>query len=160
MTAKAGEDDTGRIRIIALGVMRRADGKMLLEKGHDAVKGETFYRPMGGGVEFGETGRAALTREFLEETGCAVEVADFLGTVENIFVYEGMPGHQLVLLYACSFRDPAHTQGTTVPRIDDDGAEACWRSFDEIRAEGARLYPEGIAGLVGADPLRAQRDLM
>ena len=30
------------------------DGKILVGEGHDEVKKEAFYRPLGGGVDFGE----------------------------------------------------------------------------------------------------------
>jgi 8-oxo-dGTP pyrophosphatase MutT (NUDIX family) len=43
----------------------------LVAHGHDSVKSEDFYRPLGGGIEFGELSEAALRREIKEElAGC------------------------------------------------------------------------------------------
>jgi hypothetical protein len=44
-----------RSRIQALALVRRGD-RILVEKGRDEVKPETFYRLRGGTVEIGETG--------------------------------------------------------------------------------------------------------
>ena len=65
------EKPAPRTRVTALGLMRRSDGRLLLERGMDAAKGEAFYRAPGGGVEFGEYAAAALRREFMEELGSA-----------------------------------------------------------------------------------------
>lgn len=42
------------IRPIALAIPRRGDDLLVFEY-HDRSKGETFCRPLGGGIEFGET---------------------------------------------------------------------------------------------------------
>ena len=47
------------IRPIALAVPRRGDDLLVFE-GHDPTKGQTFYRPLGGGIDFGETAEAAV----------------------------------------------------------------------------------------------------
>ncbi|WP_072482389.1 NUDIX domain-containing protein [Amycolatopsis australiensis] len=54
------------IRPIVLGVIRRGDALLVFE-GRDDVKGETCYRPLGGGIEHGERSEDALRREFREE---------------------------------------------------------------------------------------------
>ncbi len=41
------------IRALAIGVIRRGD-ELLVYEGHDASKNKTFYRPLGGGIDFGE----------------------------------------------------------------------------------------------------------
>ena len=52
-----------RIRVLSLGIFRRGDSIFVAE-GFDQVKGETFYRPLGGGVEFGEQAADALVRAY------------------------------------------------------------------------------------------------
>ena len=54
------------IRPIVIGVAIRNDRVLAIE-GFDAHKGEHFFRPPGGGIEFGETSEGALRREFREE---------------------------------------------------------------------------------------------
>lgn len=55
----------GQIRVLALGVIKDGD-RIFVGYGYDPVKQQTFYRAMGGGVEFGETSYEALKREFQE----------------------------------------------------------------------------------------------
>ena len=72
---------TGKIRVIALGILQRADGKILLDKGYDSKKDECFYRPLGGGIEFGEKGDEALIREFKEEVNKDIEIIEAITAV-------------------------------------------------------------------------------
>ncbi|WP_207430025.1 NUDIX domain-containing protein [Sabulibacter ruber] len=64
-----------RIRVCGLLVQ---DDKLLLAR-HKAAFGEgAFWIPPGGGLNYGETVKACLKREFVEETGLEVEVGRFL----------------------------------------------------------------------------------
>ena len=56
------------IRIVALGAVLRGDD-LLVQEDELRSTGETFYRLLGGGVEFGEHSRDAVVREFGEELG-------------------------------------------------------------------------------------------
>ena len=51
----------------------------------DTVKGSAFARPLGGGIDFGETSQDAIVREIREELGAELTDARLLGIVENIF---------------------------------------------------------------------------
>ena len=51
----------GEIRVLALGIVRQGD-RVFISEGYDPVKQQTFYRALGGGVEFGETSLEALQR--------------------------------------------------------------------------------------------------
>ena len=50
------------IRPIALGIAKK-DNKILVGIGYDKVKKQTFYRALGGGIEFGETSKDAVIFE-------------------------------------------------------------------------------------------------
>ena len=52
------------IRPVVLGLAVR-NNKLLVSEGFDTVKNETFYRCLGGGIEFLEKSEDALKREFL-----------------------------------------------------------------------------------------------
>ncbi|MEO5951958.1 MAG: NUDIX domain-containing protein, partial [Chloroflexia bacterium] len=95
-----------RIRATALGIFRRGD-EIFVAKGYDPNKDQYFYRPLGGGIEFGERGEEAIIREMREETGLELTNVLYLGICENIFTYLGEPGHEIVLLYEANFADPS-----------------------------------------------------
>lgn len=134
----------GKIRTIALAIITNDSGQFLLSEGRDSVKNETFYRPLGGGIEFGETGAVAVARELMEEIGEEIRVKSLRGVFENIFTYEGRGGHEIVLMYdaimtSSTLRDTYEIrEGTRV-------GTAVWRSLDEISRAGAKLYPNGLA---------------
>ncbi|MFM8007825.1 MAG: NUDIX domain-containing protein, partial [Dolichospermum sp.] len=56
----------GQIRVIVLALIRDGN-RIFVSEGYDPTKQSIFYRALGGGVEFGETSRIALIREFQEE---------------------------------------------------------------------------------------------
>ena len=89
-------------RVLALGLLLHRDHVLLAEV-YDAKKDERFYRLIGGGVDFGERAADAVVREHLEEFGLRVEVRAPLGVVENLFEYEGRPGHEIVFEYVLKF---------------------------------------------------------
>jgi ADP-ribose pyrophosphatase YjhB (NUDIX family) len=88
-------------RPVSLGVIRVGE-EILVFRGHDPVKNETYYRPLGGTIEFGEHSEAAVRRELREELGVTVAAAQLLGVIENRFVVNGQPGHELDFVYLVS----------------------------------------------------------
>ncbi|MBC6435410.1 NUDIX domain-containing protein, partial [Nostoc sp. HG1] len=78
----------GEIRVITLGLIRDGE-RIFLSEGYDPVKQGTFYRALGGGVEFGETSRAGLEREFQEEIQAELTNIKYLGCIENLFTFNG-----------------------------------------------------------------------
>ena len=137
------------IRPVALCVFRRDDGCILVAPGFDPVKGQRFYRPLGGGIEFGERAADAARREIREELGAEVDGLELLGSFENIFVYLGQPGHELVWLYEARFADPSfYTRDILI--ADEGGAkfEVHWVQPDLFRRGEAPLYPDGLLALL------------
>lgn len=140
-----------RIRPLALCLFRRGD-KILVARGYDAVKDQTFYRPIGGGINFGERGADAVRREVREELDAEVVDVVYLGAFENIFAYEGKPGHEIILIYDGRFTDPKLNEDDTLLEGEDDEEllyEASWKPLDFFRAEDAPpLYPAGLLNLL------------
>lgn len=140
----------GKIRPLALAIIWNEKGQLLLHEGWDSVKNETFYRPLGGGIEFGEQGSDALIREFKEEISEEIEVIKFLGLSENIFTYEGRPGHEIVLLYKAKILAPVKENYSIVESGRVVG-QAVWRSLAEIQERGLNIYPLGIEAFTRAN---------
>jgi ADP-ribose pyrophosphatase YjhB (NUDIX family) len=136
----------GRIRPLALAVIWRGD-ELLVGEFHNDEK-ETFYRPLGGTIEFGERGQDALQREFREELG--VELADvhYLATMENIFTYKGQVGHEIVLLYeAAVVKQTLYAQD--ILQVDEEGIAqtARWINLRQFE-NGPPLVPTGLRELL------------
>ncbi len=139
-----------KIRPLALALLKNNKGQMLLHKAYDSSKKETFYRPLGGGIEFHESGKIAVEREIDEELGLKVTVHKLVETFENIFVYEGKPGHEIVMLFETEFKDPKNYDRAEIDIVESGKviSQAVWRTVEEIRLEGAKLYPAGIEDYV------------
>lgn len=137
------------IRPIVIGVAIR-DDRILAIEGFDSVKGERFYRPPGGGIDFGETSEEALRREWREELETGLAQTRYLGALENVFTLEGRPGHEIVLVHRVELADDERFSGDTVAGAESDGAPytARWLPLDEVRAGAAILYPDGLLALL------------
>lgn len=135
-------DKFSQIRPIVLGLIKR-DGKVLVEEGHDKIRKETFYRFLGGGIEFQEKSNEALVREFKEELDVDIKVGKYLGLLENIFVSNGKKAHELVLLYEGSILDKDYKE---TYHIVDDGSEmdATWIEIEKFKNRELILYPEKV----------------
>ena len=114
----------------------------------DRVARQTFCRPLGGGIEFGERGEDALRREFREELGADLRDIRLLGFLENIFTYEGEPGHELALVYEASFVDSSLYSHDTFVVAESPEAPGVWRRPESLAAAGVPLYPEGLDDLL------------
>lgn len=135
-------DKFKEIRPIALGLAIK-NNKLLVSEGFDKVKNETFYRCLGGGIEFLEKSEEALKREFLEEINVDITVKDFLGISENIFTYQGKKAHELILFYSIEISDENYQEDYKV--IDDHGETiAKWIDIDEFKNKNKILYPEEV----------------
>jgi ADP-ribose pyrophosphatase YjhB (NUDIX family) len=140
------------IRPIALVVFRRDDGALLLAPGYDSVKQQRFYRPLGGGIDFGERAEDAARREIREELGIEIDDLRFIAAVENIFTFLGQPGHELVWLYEARLRDPS-LMAQDVIEADEGGAKfpVHWVQPSVFERGEAPLYPDGLLELLLAD---------
>ncbi|MEK6275002.1 MAG: NUDIX domain-containing protein [Actinomycetota bacterium] len=145
-------DNQGRIRTQALALIRQ-DDRILVERCRDDVKDEWFHRLLGGTVEFGERSADTVRRELLEELGTEVDVGRLEATIENIFTFEGAPGHEICLVYECSLRDE-RLYGLDEWRAEEmtpDGPlthEIAWKPVDSFRSDGEILYPDELVGLL------------
>ncbi|MGM0790047.1 MAG: NUDIX hydrolase [Bacillota bacterium] len=137
------------IRAIAICVFRKNDS-ILVAEGFDKVKQDYFYRPIGGGIEFGEKSTEALEREVFEEIGANVRNLIHLGTLENIFTYNGIPRHEFVFVYDGEFVDASFYQKPSFMGLEDNGEEfkLMWKSINELRDKGLRLVPEELLALI------------
>ncbi len=100
-----------------------------------------YHRMIGGSTELGEGHRAAIVREVDEELGATVLDLTFLGSVESSFRVDGVPGHEIVFLYAGRLEPPPAPTGAVVTESDGSILPVVWRSFDET-TESLPVYPD------------------
>lgn len=135
-------DKFKEIRPIVLGIVKK-DNKILVSEGYDKVKGEVFYRSIGGGIEFLENSKDALKREFKEELDIDIDVGDFLGISENIFTYNGKKAHELILFYNVGINDSDYKEKYHI--IDDNcETDAMWIEIDKFTNKELKIYPEQV----------------
>lgn len=138
------------IRIVALCLLRRG-AQFLVSVESDAVKGDAFCRFLGGGIEFGERSHEAVVREMQEELGVELANVRPFATLENLFVYNGQTGHEVVFVFEADFADRSlyEQESLTAYEAEVDAAfTAQWLSLREMDAQGIRFVPEALRSLV------------
>jgi ADP-ribose pyrophosphatase YjhB (NUDIX family) len=142
----------GVIRPCAFAFVREGN-RLLLARMIDPDDGSTYFRPLGGGIDFGENGEEAVRREFQEELGVELGAIRDIGFLENLFEMGGEAYHELCLIFV------AEPDGWPIDRFDGyvvpesvgpaANETAVVRTFDEIDATFP-LYPEGVLELVAS----------
>lgn len=139
-----------KVRPLAICVFRR-DDRILVAEGYDPVKRQTFYRPLGGAIEFGERSEDTVRRELMEEIGAEVGEVWYLGTLENIFVFNGEHGHEIVMVYDGVLTDTGLYEQAEVEGNEAEVGEsfkAVWKSLDEFGEGRSILYPTRLLELL------------
>jgi 8-oxo-dGTP pyrophosphatase MutT (NUDIX family) len=140
----------GHIRVKAICLFRHGQ-EILVFKGYDPVKQAFYYRPLGGTTEFGEYTQATLVREIQEELGTTITNLTLVTVCENIFTYNGQPGHEIMFVYNAEFTDPRFYQQRTHTVIESNGEEieALWVALDAFGPHKRQLVPEALNTYLG-----------
>ena len=132
------------IRVKAMAVFRRGD-QILVNEVREPDGRLVGFRIPGGHVEFGEKSAETLIREIDEELGAEIENIYTIATIENVFTYGGQQGHEVIVVYAADFANPAFYAQDTISAQEDDGTafDLVWRDPDDL-PDGLPLYPSGL----------------
>jgi ADP-ribose pyrophosphatase YjhB (NUDIX family) len=135
---------------VALAIIRNG-AKILVSVGFDSFTRETYYRPLGGGIKFGERSEDAIRRELREELDAAVKSARLIGVLENTFRVGPAQGHEIDFIYEVVLADAHRFRRGPIRAAESNGAPIpCeWKALMEFR-KGARLYPSGLLPLIDA----------
>ncbi|MBN1692400.1 MAG: NUDIX domain-containing protein [Dehalococcoidales bacterium] len=135
------------IRVIAICIFRRGNSVLVCEY-FDSFDKKPFYRPLGGAVEYGETTEAAIRREIREEIRQEIVDLKLMRIIENIFVHEGKPGHEIVYVYEGRFTDKsAYQQESFEVHEETEIMKASWRDLDSFN-DYHRLVPGELVRLL------------
>ena len=137
------------IRVITICVIRKGNTILVFE-GYDPTRDQTFYRPLGGQIEFGEYSLDALRREFREEINAELANLRYVQTFENIFTAYDKPGHEAVFVYEGDFADKSFYNKDLIIGKEDNGEsfEAKWMPIADFQAGKFPLYPDGLLELL------------
>lgn len=138
-----------RIRPLAICVFHNR-GLILVAEGYDRSKKQTYYRPLGGVIEFGEHSEDTIHREIMEEIGAKVDGLKYLGTLENVFTFNGDLGHEIVMVYDGVLKKNTLYKQAEILDKEAKGKKirAVWKRLDEFRSGQSVLYPTGLLDLL------------
>lgn len=125
------------------------NGRILVYEAADSVKHETFCRPLGGGIHFQETGADAAKREILEELSEETENIELIGVLENIYTYEGEPGHEIVLVFDGKLKNTGLYNQEKLKTLEGPKSGfAVWKKIEDFKVNKQILYPDGLLELL------------
>ncbi len=126
-----------RIRVRVCGICIQEDKILLIRHSGVGEKG-SLWAPPGGGVDFGESLRETLVREYKEETGLNIVVNDFLFVNE----YLASPLHAIELFFKVEITGGEMVKGTD-PEMSADKQiiqEIRYWSFKEIETQDSLFF--------------------
>jgi 8-oxo-dGTP diphosphatase len=88
-----------KVRVRVCGILENNKGILMIQ--HQGLDKKDIWLPPGGGINFGETIKDALIREFKEETGLTVTISSFIGINE----YIKNKFHAIELFYQVEYLD-------------------------------------------------------
>lgn len=137
-------------RANTLGIIVKENYILLEEQEGKHSKGiGSYYRPIGGTIEFGEKSNETLVREFTEELGVDVVVKGYISCLENIFTVDENVGHEITQIYLVDFKDRNLYQKESFTVSEGNKITfAKWISKEEIFSGEKVLYPNGLTELL------------
>ena len=138
-----------QIRPIAICVFRHQD-RILVFEGYEKTRNEIFYRPLGGGIEFGERSEDAVRRELMEEINAEIGEVRCLGMLENIYNFNDKPYHEIVIVYDGELIDSGLYEQAVMEGQEANGESihVLWKKLDEFESGKSILYPSGLLDLL------------
>ena len=137
-------------RANTLGILLRGQ-QILVERfeGQHSRETGTYYRPIGGTIEFGEYSEQTIVREFLEELQVEINIVRRMGCLENIFQVGENRGHEITQLYLVEFADQNnYCRDCFVVTEGNKCREAHWVEISDFITKRKVIYPNGIENLL------------
>jgi 8-oxo-dGTP diphosphatase len=129
---------------VAVGVVREADGRILMTSRPLPKVYAGWWEFPGGKLEAGETVEDALVRELSEELGLQVLTSD----ISRLWSIEHVYAHASVRLHFCLVDPARHHKPKRLPigsvansLVMREGQQACWLDFSSGQPGPAVPYP-------------------
>lgn len=138
------------IRTVALAIFTCNEDQILVQAFQSPGSSTTFYRPMGGTVEFGENSQYTLMREIREELHQEIELPQLIAVIENIFQVEET-GHEIDFIYEAKFKNTDMYSKIELQGIEGkESYRAVWKSIGDFNEgkEDIKLVPDGLLALL------------
>lgn len=138
---------TTAIRPMVLTIVHR-NNEILVSKGQNLINGEPHYRPLGGGIDFGEKSHKTVTREMIEEINVSLKNIEFLEVIESMFhSQDGTPRHHIIFLYRAEFSEKSNYEIEEF-EIDEDyfteRVVAEWKPVEPFKNGDVILHPKSM----------------
>ena len=122
--------------------------RILMMRGHDPDQPERgFWFTPGGGLEAGETTRAAAVRELEDETGLVLEEHELAGPVwirTAIFDFASLPYSQLEEIFVANLADAARRdqrEAVWTEQETDTIDDVAWLTLEQLAASDIEVFP-------------------
>jgi len=131
---------TERQRIAAYGLVRDADGRLLLARAAPSLTLRGRWFLPGGGVQHGESPPDSLRREIEEESGLDVVVGPLLDVLSDVrTIPDGTSLHTVRLVYQVE-----SWEGILRPEADGTTDAVEWFTLDEVRTLPLARYVQHV----------------
>lgn len=142
------------IRTVSLCVIRRGE-EILLEEFFDKTGNLTYYRPIGGTVEYGEPSKTTVIREVKEEIDADISEPKLIGIIENIFNYQNQIGHENDFIYEAELMNKSLYDMKEIDGIEGiKPFKAVWKPLNYFKGNSkVKLVPDGLL-----EPLQDRAD--
>lgn len=124
-------------------------GKTLAARCADSrFEGGAFYRVLGGSLEMNESLEEGIRREIREELSSDIENLKFLQVIENRFIYQNIPGHEIIFMYSgdlvrnelYELKEFETIDNPNIPGSYSFTAE--WINIEEVLSDKKTLFPD------------------
>ncbi len=140
------------IRAISLG-LPICDGRLLVSAVTEDDGRTKGWRPLGGGIDFGESAEAAVLRELAEEIHAEAKIVTRLGVFENIYSHQGQQGHEVVFAFEVELISFGLAAADEFVLEDGEFRDrAAWIPLNDFQNGNETLLPDGLLPLVPTVP--------
>ncbi len=138
------------IKVKALFYPTRNGSELFVSENFDKLTGEPYYRFVGGTVEFGERAIDTVVREVKEELNQDVIIKKLFTIIENIFVCDGISGHEIMYIFNGKFLNEEIYALDECFMTEADGTQlrCTWIKLEDFKSGKYRLTPNELLNLI------------